>query len=246
MHIAIIMDGNGRWAVNRGLPRTAGHVQGAKAVRTTVAAAARASIETLTLYAFSADNWRRPPTEVAALMNLFARYLLTESACCAEHSIRINVIGRRDRLSPSLLQAIAQSEESSKAGQGMLLRIAVDYSSRFSILQAARQAHGAVSQQEFSRLIEEANHGACQVGDVDLLIRTGSERRLSDFMLWECGYAELYFSQCLWPDFDARQFRIALTDFARRHRRFGGLPVPPAARSCQQLAATSCETPRRV
>jgi undecaprenyl diphosphate synthase len=244
MHIAIIMDGNGRWAVNRGLPRTAGHVQGAKAVRTTVAAAARAGIETLTLYAFSADNWRRPPSEVAALMSLFARYLLTESGHCAEHSIRINVIGRRDRLSPGLLQAIAQSEQSSEAGRGMLLRIAVDYSSRFSILEAARHAHGAVNLQEFSRLIEAANHCACPAGDVDFLIRTGSERRLSDFMLWECGYAELYFSQCLWPDFDERQFAIALNDFARRHRRFGGLAA--RARSCQHLMATSCETRRRV
>jgi undecaprenyl diphosphate synthase len=223
MHIAIIMDGNGRWAARRGLPRTAGHVQGAKAVNATVAAAIRTGIDVLTLYAFSADNWKRPPAEVNALMDLLGRYLFTESRRCVERSIRINVIGRRDRLSASLVRAIEQSERLSAAGEAMLLRIAVDYSSRHSILQAAGRSRDGVGMEEFARLMQQANHCVAPAADVDLLIRTGSEQRLSDFMLWECAYAELYFSDCLWPDFDERQFSLALGAFAGRHRRFGGL-----------------------
>jgi undecaprenyl diphosphate synthase len=223
MHIAIIMDGNGRWATRRGLPRSAGHAQGAKTVTTTVEAAARAGIDILTLYAFSADNWKRPPTEVNALMDLFARYLFTESRRCAERSIRINVIGRRDRLSASLVRAIEQSERLSAEGQGLLLRIAVDYSSRFSILQAARRARDSVDEEEFAHLMQEVNHGVSLASQVDFLIRTGCERRLSDFMLWECSYAELYFCDCLWPDFDDEQFSAALDEYAGRRRRFGDL-----------------------
>jgi len=223
MHIAIIMDGNGRWAMSRGLPRSAGHVQGAKAVNAAVEAAARAGVDVLTLYAFSADNWKRPRAEVSALMDLFGRYLFTETRRCADRSIRINVIGRRDRLSARLLRAIEQSERSSAQGEAMLLRIAVDYSSRHTIVEAARRACDAVDMEELTRLMEQANHSAVPVAEVDLLIRTGAEQRLSDFMLWECAYAELYFSDCLWPDFDERQFSMALDEYAGRHRRFGGL-----------------------
>jgi undecaprenyl diphosphate synthase len=223
MHIAIIMDGNGRWAARRGLPRSAGHVQGAKAVNVTVEAAARNGIEILTLYAFSADNWKRPPAEVNALMDLLGRYLFTETRRCVERSIRINVIGRRDRLSASLVRAIEQSERSSAAGEAMLLRVAVDYSSRRGIVQAAGRARDGVGMEEFARLMQQANHCVAPAAEVDLLIRTGSEQRLSDFMLWECAYAELYFSDCLWPDFDERQFSLALGAYAARHRRFGGL-----------------------
>src|SRR5271169_5832529 len=140
MHVAIIMDGNGRWATQRGLPRTAGHIEGAKAVRTIVEAAARADVKVLTLYAFSSANWARPAAEITALMRLFGQYLFTETRRCVEQSIRINVIGRRDRLSENLLRSIEQSEHSSAAGSGMLLRIAVDYSSQHSIVQAARRA----------------------------------------------------------------------------------------------------------
>ncbi len=225
MHVAIIMDGNGRWATQRGLPRTAGHVEGARAVRTAVETAARARIDTLTLYAFSAANWTRPPAETAALMHLFGQYLFTETRRCMEQSIRINVIGRRDRLSENLLRSIEQSERSSAAGSGMLLRIAVDYSSRHSILQAARRAdHGAeLTAEDFGRLLQAADHSVHAAGEVDLLIRTGTERRLSDFMLWECAFAELHFSDCLWPDFDEQRFRSALEDYGSRQRRFGGL-----------------------
>jgi undecaprenyl diphosphate synthase len=225
MHVAIIMDGNGRWATERGLPRTAGHIEGAKAVRTVVEVAARAEIETLTLYAFSSANWARPPAEVAALMRLFGQYLFTETRRCVEQSIRINIIGRRDRLSENLLRSIEQSERSSAAGSGMLLRIAVDYSSQYSILEAARRVDrdAALSAADFHRLLQDVDHCAYPAGEVDLLIRTGSERRLSDFLLWESAFAELHFSDCLWPDFDEQRFRTALEDYGGRQRRFGGL-----------------------
>jgi undecaprenyl diphosphate synthase len=225
MHVAIIMDGNGRWATQRGLPRTAGHIEGAKAVRAIVEAAARANVKILTLYAFSSANWSRPPTEIAALMRLFGQYLFTEARRCVEESIRINVIGRRDRLGENLLRSIEQSERSSAAGSGMLLRIAVDYSSRYSIAQAVQRAgrDANLTPEDFHRLLQEVDHCAYPAPEVDLLIRTGGEQRLSDFMLWECAFAELHFSDCLWPDFDERRFRCALEDYSGRQRRFGGL-----------------------
>jgi undecaprenyl diphosphate synthase len=225
MHVAIIMDGNGRWATKRGLPRSAGHAEGAKAVRTAVEVAARSGVDTLTIYAFSAANWARPSAEVSALMRLFGQYLFTETRRCVEQSIRLNVIGRRDRLSESLLRSIEQSERLSASGSGMHLRIAVDYSSQYSILEAARRAGGEsnLDAEGFKRLIHEVDHCAYPAGEVDLLIRTGSEQRLSDFLLWECAYAELYFADCLWPDFDESRFRSALAAFAGRQRRFGAL-----------------------
>jgi undecaprenyl diphosphate synthase len=225
MHVAIIMDGNGRWATQRGLPRTAGHVEGAKTVRATVEAAARAGIEVLTLYAFSSANWARPAPEIAALMRLFGQYLFSETRRCVEQSIRINVIGRRDRLEEHLLRSIEQSERLSAAGERMLLRIAVDYSSQHSIVEAARRANldAELTSEEFHRLLHEVDHCATPVNEVDLLIRTGCERRLSDFLLWESAFAELHFSDCLWPDFDERRFLSALEDYNGRQRRFGGL-----------------------
>ena len=225
MHVAIIMDGNGRWANQRGLPRTAGHVEGAKAVRAVVETAAKSGVDTLTLYAFSAANWARPSTEVSALMRLLGQYLFTETRRCVEQSIRLNVIGRRDRLSDSLLRSIEQSERLSAGGSGMHLRIAVDYSSQYSILEAARRAgrDADLNADSFTRLLHEVDHCAYPTGEVDLLIRTGSEQRLSDFLLWECAYAELHFADCLWPDFDEQRFRGALEDFAGRQRRFGAL-----------------------
>jgi undecaprenyl diphosphate synthase len=224
MHVAIIMDGNGRWATQRGLPRTAGHIEGAKAVRAVVEMAARADIKTLTLYAFSAANWARPSAEISALMHLFGQYLFTETRRCVEQSIRISVIGRRDRLSENLIRSIEQSERSSAAGSGMHLRIAVDYSSQYSILEAARRAAGTdLSADDFHRLLNEVDHSTSPASAVDLLIRTGNERRLSDFLLWECAFAELHFSECLWPDFDESRFRFALEDYGSRQRRFGAL-----------------------
>lgn len=223
MHVAIIMDGNGRWATQRGLPRPIGHVEGAKAVRVTVEAAARAGVETLSLYAFSAANWERPRDEVEGLMFLLRRYLFTETRRCMAESIRINVIGRRDRLDESLLRAIEQSERLTANCERMHLRIAVDYSGQQSILQAARRARRMpdLTAQRFHRLLNEVNHSARQTAEVDLLIRTGGEKRLSDFLLWESAYAELHFTDCLWPDFNEEHFQAALEDYASRARRFG-------------------------
>ena len=238
MHVAIIMDGNGRWAAQRGLPRSAGHIEGAKAVRRVVESAARAGLSTLTLYAFSADNWGRPPAEVSALLRLFHRYLLTETRRCVEQQIRLSVIGRRDRLGANLLQAIEHSERLTAHGARLHLRIAVDYSARFSIVATARVVraqwtdaipHAAAAgcaadaTHDFLRLMDEVNHSGECGRDVDLLIRTGGEKRLSDFMLWECAYAELYFTDCAWPDFDESALQQALRDFAGRQRRFGKL-----------------------
>jgi undecaprenyl diphosphate synthase len=225
MHVAIIMDGNGRWATGRGLPRTAGHVEGAKAVRATVEAAARADVKVLTLYAFSSANWARPAAEITALMHLFGQYLFSETRRCVEQSIRVNIIGRRDRLGENLLRSIEQSERLSASGERMLLRLAVDYSSQHSVVEAARRAGAGanLTSADFHRLLHEVDHSSYPVGEVDLLIRTGNERRLSDFLLWESAFAELHFSDCLWPDFDELRFRSALADYHGRQRRFGGV-----------------------
>src|SRR5206468_12799016 len=176
----------------RRLPRTAGHLEGAKAVNQVVETAARAGVRALTLYAFSADNWGRPNAEVAALMRLLRRYLMTETGRCIEQSIRINIIGRRDRLSASLVHAIEQSERLTGTCTGMHLRIAVDYSAQYSILEAARRAGSLdpnVAVERFQELLDEVDHSAAGAGAVDLLIRTGAEKRLSDFLLWQCAYA---------------------------------------------------------
>ncbi len=223
LHVAIIMDGNGRWAQRRGMPRSAGHVHGAKAVNGIVEAAAHAGIRTLTLYAFSSDNWGRPSLEVDALMRLLQRYLTTETHQCIEQDIRINVIGRRDRLRPSLVRAIEYSERLTADCSRMSLRIAIDYSSQHSILEAARAAsrRDGLSLESFERLLAAVDHSVPEVGAVDLLIRTGGEQRLSDFLLWDCAYAELYFTDRLWPEFGEPELRAALDDYARRQRRFG-------------------------
>ena len=215
------MDGNGRWATSKGRPRTAGHVAGAEAVRRTVEAARGLGIGTLTLFAFSSDNWHRPPEEVGALMRLFRRYLIKEAARCAEDGVRIRVIGRRDRLPPLLIRVIQQAEAMTAGGKEALLRIAIDYSARDAILRAASRLHldrgGEASREVFSNLLADEN----PLPDVDLLIRTGGEKRLSDFLLWECAYAELVFTERMWPDFGADDLAEAVRDFHRRDRRFG-------------------------
>lgn len=225
MHIAIIMDGNGRWAVRRGLPRTAGHRAGAKAVDAVVEAAARQHVETLTLYAFSVANWCRPREEVGGLFTLFRRYLLTQTQRCLEQAIRINVIGRRDRLSAELCKAIEDSEAATAHCSGMHLRIAVDYSAQNSLIETCRrlQSEHAVDRQRFIQCLAAVDRSKAPAADVDLLIRTGGEKRLSDFLLWECAYAELYFTDCMWPDFDEVAFTQALADFTSRDRRFGAI-----------------------
>jgi undecaprenyl diphosphate synthase len=224
LHVAIIMDGNGRWAARRSLPRTAGHRAGADAVRRAVEAAPALGITTLTLFAFSSDNWRRPRDEVGALMSLLRRYLQAELARLIDNDVRLTMIGRRDRLPDGLANAIADAERRSAAGTRLHLRIAIDYSARDAIASAAAawRLERPPSREEFSRLLAgDAHH------DVDLLIRTSGEKRLSDFLLWEAAYAELCFLDVLWPDFGADDLRAALADFRRRERRFGGLGDTP-------------------
>ncbi|HEY8520761.1 MAG TPA: polyprenyl diphosphate synthase [Gammaproteobacteria bacterium] len=224
MHVAIIMDGNGRWARERGLPRSAGHRAGADVVRTIVETAAAERVDVLTLYAFSSDNWSRPAREVSALMRLLGHYLEREVEGCRENGVRLNVIGRRDRLGPELQGAIERAERRTAACRRLLLRLAVDYSARDAIVMAAAGlGNGPTDRAAFERRLAEVTHSVQSVGAVDLLIRTGGELRLSDFLLWECAYAELVFSPTYWPDYTAREFRAALAAFRARDRRFGGL-----------------------
>ena len=215
------MDGNGRWARARGLPRVAGHRAGADAVRRVVESAPGAGIGTLTLYSFSSDNWQRPPAEVKALMSLFQSYLRMETPRCVKEGVRIRMIGRRDRLAPSLQNAVADAEARTAGGRTLEVRIAVDYSSRDAILQVARKLPQGASRDDFSRLLGDAP-------DVDLLIRTGGEQRLSDFLLWECAYAELLFTRKMWPDFARPDLEEAVAEYYSRERRFGRVPEAAA------------------
>ena len=223
LHVAVIMDGNGRWARSRMLPRTAGHRAGSQSVRRIVRAAPDLGIGTLTLYAFSSDNWGRPSVEVQALMELFEHYLQTESHRCAKNNIRLNVIGRRDRLKPALVEVIEEAEARTAHCSKLHLRIAVDYSARALISAAAAQLPAAEGYNftQFSLALNRAMHSVPAAPDVDLLIRTGGEQRLSDFLLWECAYAELYFTPRFWPEFDADDLAQAVQDFRSRERRFG-------------------------
>jgi undecaprenyl diphosphate synthase len=222
LHVALIMDGNGRWASMRGLPRVAGHREGAHAVRRVVEAAPSLGIGTLTLYAFSSDNWGRPPREVAALMRLFRIYLASETARCVEKGVRLRVIGRRDRLGEALRRQIEAAECATVDGARLTLRIAIDYSARDALMRAAALAGGREpSRDEFAALISQAIGEDEPAPDVDLLVRTGGEQRLSDFLLWECAYAELYFTPRMWPEFGAPALGEAVEWFAGRERRFG-------------------------
>ena len=236
-HVAINMDGNGRWALQRGLPREAGHVAGAAAVRRTVEAAPRLGITTLTLYAFSSDNWRRPRGEVDNLMLLLQRHLDSECAHMTESGVRFSVIGRRDRIPRSLERSIAHVEEQTSQGTALHVRVAIDYSAREALLAAAcHVATGmAPTREAFERAMYESIHAPSGTRDVDLLIRTGGEQRLSDFLLWESAYAELYFTDVPWPDFTETDLRFAVKAFAARDRRYGGVLTP----STGQKAATS-------
>ncbi|MFN2636008.1 MAG: di-trans,poly-cis-decaprenylcistransferase [Gemmatimonadaceae bacterium] len=232
IHVAIIMDGNGRWATARGRPRTAGHIAGARVVRKIVEAAPSCGIGMLTLYAFSADNWTRPSREVALLMRLFRRYLVSETERCVTNGVRMRIIGRRDRIPPELLRAIVAAEETTRRGTTLDLRIAVDYSARDAIVRAAgalgERGGIAVTREGFARAMCAVDHWSAECRDVDLLIRTGGEQRLSDFMLWECAYAELYFTDRRWPDFTATDLQHAVKEFHSRERRFGTVPEAAA------------------
>ena len=221
-HVAIIMDGNGRWATERGLPRTLGHRAGAEAVRRTIEEAPSAGIDLLTLYAFSSANWNRPKAEVEALMSLFHRFLAAETARCVEAGVRLNVIGRRDRFGPALLDLIESAEASTRGGETLRLRLAIDYSSR-DAFESLLGDSGA----GFRERLSAAIHADTTIEDVDLLIRTGREKRLSDFLLFEAAYAELHFSDRLWPDFTADDLQLAVDEYHHRHRRFGTIATEP-------------------
>jgi undecaprenyl diphosphate synthase len=224
------MDGNGRWATSRGRPRTAGHVAGARVVRKIVEAAPDCGIGMLTLYAFSADNWARPSREVALLMRLFRRYLIAETDRCITNNVRMRIIGRRDRIPSELLRAINTAEEATKHGTKLDLRIAVDYSSRDALVRAAERLSGVknITRDMLSRAMCEVDRWYGEYRDVDLLIRTGGEQRLSDFLLWESAYAELYFTDRRWPEFTPVDLAAAVAEFNSRERRFGTVPEAAA------------------
>lgn len=225
-HLAVIMDGNGRWAEHRGRPRWMGHVAGARVVKEVVAHCARAGVEQLTLYAFSADNWNRPVAEVGALLELFESHFKTQAEALAGHGIRLSVIGRRTKLPMALRRAITEAEQRTASGRRMHLRIALDYSSRAAI-QDALPTKAA---------LRGTARGTTILPPVDLLVRTGGERRLSDFLLWECAYAELRFIDTLWPDVTGAELDAAFADFASRERRFGGVGAKGMERAVARTA----------
>jgi undecaprenyl diphosphate synthase len=214
------MDGNGRWAEARGMSRSRGHAAGTRTVREVVEAAPGLGIGVLTLYAFSSDNWKRPPGEVRSLMRLLRTYLRSESERGAERGVRLEVIGRRDRLAPIVVRELVAAEGRTAGGERLLLRLAVDYSARETILAAALAR--PASRREFGWELNRAMHARTPVPDVDLLIRTGAECRLSDFMLWESAYAELVFLDTCWPEFGESNLAAAVREFRGRDRRFGG------------------------
>ena len=224
LHVGIIMDGNGRWATRRGLSRLRGHEAGVEAIRRVVEAAPDQGVGTLTLHAFSTDNWRRPKAEVAGLMTLLRYYLANEVEALFKNGVRLTVIGRRDRLPEGIATAIADAEAATLPCEALHLRIAIDYSARDAILNAAAKLAGqpVPSREKFSELVT----GDADLRDVDLIIRTSGEKRLSDFLLWEAAYAELHFTERMWPEFDADDLAEALACFHRRERRFGGLKSP--------------------
>jgi undecaprenyl diphosphate synthase len=224
LHVAVISDGNGRWATSRGLPRSAGHRAGAEAARRVIRAAPGLGIHTLTLFALSSANWKRPASEVNGILRLLHEYLLTETSHCAEEGIRLSIIGRRDRLPAALREAIADSEALTAQGTRLHLRLAVDYSAREAIFHAACRFYKVteLSPDSFSNMLAEVQRGGST--EVDLLIRTGGEQRLSDFLLWECAFAEFVFLPKRWPDFTAADLETAVEEFYNRERTRGALP----------------------
>jgi len=232
-HVAIIMDGNGRWAGARGLPRTFGHRKGVEAVRRCVRHAGDRGIECLTLYAFSRENWRRPPTEVSELMTLLQRYIRSDLDKLVGNGVRVQVIGAREDLRENLRELIANAEARTCANERMTLVLAFNYGGRDEIVRAVRRTHEAVARGELAAdaLTEETFARYLDTGplpDPDLVIRTSGELRISNFLLWQSAYAEYAFPSTLWPDFDEEMFDEALGDYAGRQRRFGAVPLEVA------------------
>jgi len=220
-HVAIIMDGNGRWAEARGLPRIAGHREGSESVRAVTREARRIGVEALTLYAFSAQNWARPPDEVAALMQLLAEYLDSERAEIMENDIRLGAIGEIHRLPAFVRERLDRIGRESASNRGMALTLALSYDGRGEIAQAACRAAQESGGARFGAADIDARLFTAGLPELDLLIRTSGERRISNFLLWQCAYAELCFSDVLWPDFRELELLQAVGDFQARERRFG-------------------------
>ncbi|MBS3734772.1 MAG: isoprenyl transferase [Phycisphaerae bacterium] len=226
--VAIIMDGNGRWARRRGLPRPAGHEAGAKVVRRIVTEAARLGLEALTLYSFSIENWSRPREEVNALMGLYAEYLVRERITVMDHNVRLRHLGRRDGLPEPVLRELDESVRVSANNTGMYLCLALNYGGRAELTDAvrgvaARAAAGDIAPEDVDEATIAASLDTAGLPDPDLLIRTSGERRLSNFLLWQISYAEFYVTDVYWPDFDEAEFQKALISYARRNRRFGNV-----------------------
>jgi undecaprenyl diphosphate synthase len=243
LHVAIIMDGNGRWARMRGKPRWRGHVAGVESVRDTVRGSPDLGVTTLTLYAFSSDNWKRPAAEVGRLFWLLREYCGREQDEVLANGVRVTAIGRRDRLPGSARAALERLERASAGGQRLHLRLAIDYSAQWVIAEAARQiaSEVAAGRRDATSVTPDTVERVLTGGvpPVDLLIRTAGEQRLSDFLLWEVAYAELYFTKALWPDFRRDHLAAALAAFRRRERRFGGLVpvVTEEPREARRVAA---------
>jgi len=248
LHVAIIMDGNGRWARRRGLPRWRGHVAGVDSVRDVVRAAPDLGVNTLTLYAFSSDNWKRPPTEVGRLFWLLREYCRREQRELKQNGCRVEAFGRRDRIPKSALAALEEAEAFTRDGETLLLRLGIDYSSRWAIAEAARQLALQVKAGTLDpdQISVDTLHGQLtqHLPEPDLLIRTAGEQRLSDFLLWETAYAELYFSPTFWPDFRRSHLEAAIAEFRRRERRFGGLAPAVPAGAARELLSTTVEALR--
>jgi len=224
-HVAIIMDGNNRWAKQRGMAGVSGHKVGVERIRDVMAACQEMGVEVLTVFAFSSENWRRPPVEVEALMSLFLLYLKNEAKALKKKDVVLRVIGNRERFSPSIQKAIAAAEDLTRGGKTTLV-IAADYGGRWDIAEAAKKiAHQvAVGELDLAAITEDSLHEHTCLADLpplDLLIRTGGEERISNFLLWQCAYAELFFSDKLWPDFDGEELKKAAASFYERQRRFG-------------------------
>jgi undecaprenyl diphosphate synthase len=224
-HVAIIMDGNGRWANTQGKPRFFGHRAGAENLRSIVEACPHLGITTLTAYAFSSDNWGRPTQEVKMLMRLFNTYLQTEIKNLLKNGVKLTFLGRRNRFDSNILTKMENAEKATADGTTLNLRLAVDYSARDMLIEATKYIGDLEpTRKNFTKALAKAQHGNVNTPDVDLLIRTGGEKRLSDFLLWECAYAELFFSPVMWPDFNPDYLRMAVDDFQHRERRFGCIP----------------------
>lgn len=224
-HVAVIMDGNGRWARKRGLPRVVGHQRGVDRVHPVAQAFARRGVEYLTLYAFSSENWRRPRSEVSALLRLLSTVIEAEARTCLRDNMRLRLVGRVDQLSPELQAKVTAAIEMNLENTGLTLCLAFDYGSREEIVRAAQElARSEVSPDAVDEEQVSLNLYTAGMPDVDLLVRCGGELRLSNFLMWQAAYAELYFTDVLWPDFRDTDVDNALEEYSRRSRRFGALP----------------------